>query len=182
MGSGGTEYETGDVFEQTRLNQKTRFVGTGEQATNLITAPQIGQQVFSTENDGSFHDNKLATYLSTSAWEYRKYVEHDEESVGSLTGEDTNSAANTRYYRFTTLPTDYKFYIITAFEYGSMNAAGASVYMGADIVDSATPAINGTSLVAWSRLDNPASDTTNYKLTNVTSKLIRGGTLLAYWI
>lgn len=180
MGSGGTEFDSNDMFDPIRLNQKTRFIGTGEQASNLITSPQTGQMAFITEDYSGFKHDKLHVRDSTNAsWVYANVDEQSEENVGDQsTG--ANGSLTKKYYNFTTLPTTYKFYIITGLEYRA-GSTPANVMMGVDIVNANPPTNNHSVLVALARQHTGVVLNTLYRVNEVSSRLIRGGTILGYW-
>jgi len=187
MGSGGTEWETGDTFDQTRLNKKTRFVGTDTQASNLILSPQVGQQVYCTESGSTFQIDKLSTYNSSSAWITPNVDVSSEQTLGytdTAAGNFTPLTENYRTYRIETMPTDEKFYIITGI---STHTSGGSFdtdgVMGVDLLDSLTPTTNSALLVALTRkftVVNGQEDVSEFN--TIMSKPIRGGSVIGIWI
>jgi len=182
MGSGGTEWETADTFDTARLNKKTRFVGTGEQATTFITSPQIGQTVYSTESDSTFIKDKLAFYDSSSAWVCPHITETSEQTLGDTSGTGGGLTSGRKNYRIVTLPTTEKFYIITDISFREGNTSG-NVLLGADLLESTTPSVSSAPLVAVARIYN-SSGTTDLvvKVPNVASKIIRGGSILGIFV
>ena len=163
LGSGGTEWETGDVLTETRLNQKTRFIGTGNQISNLITDPQVGQTVFSTESDSLvfpqiensiFPKNKLIIRNSANDEWQTRHLNETEGVLGTGSIGATNGVPGQRYYDFFTLPTTEKFYIIYAIDtsVGNNDAVTQNItyQFGIDIVDADPPTINNTTLVGIS--------------------------------
>lgn len=179
MGSGGTEWETGDNFEPIRLNKKTIFVGTGEQATNLITSPQIGQEVFCTENDATFTHDKISVYSTSSAWVTPNLDEIAEAETG-VQSTGASGSGTRKYYQFFTIPTTYKFYVITGLEYRA-GATPGNVLMGVDIVNANPPTLAHSMLVALARQHTGSALNTLYRVNEISSKIIRGGTILGYW-
>jgi len=182
MGSGGTEWETNDNFDWIRLNKKTNFVGTGQQATNLITSPQIGQAVYSTESDATFIKDKFAFYDSSETWVCPHTAESSEQNSGDTSSAVAASGTNARTYVFFTLPTTEKFYIITGYTSKSRGTSGV-ITIGTDIVNANPPTLDSTPLVAVSReyTTSGVSDE-EFTIREIASKPIRGGTVLGTWI
>lgn len=194
MGSGGTAWETVDTFLETRLNQKTRFVGNSDQINSLITSPQIGQVSFSTSTGSGFSDNK--TYVRNAAnttWSTNTITstaltpgldsDYNPDTTGMI------SKANNRLYSFLTLPTTYKFYLFTqmliGLVYWTPSGGTLSLVFGIDLVDSITPTIQNTPLVAISpkfsvtgSIGQGSVNTTQ----NIASKPVIGGSVLGLWI
>src|SRR3990167_9514609 len=152
MGSGGTEWETSDNFEPSRLNQKTRFVGKAIQATNLITDPQVGQCVFPTSTDGTFTSNKTHFRNSAdTAWIDNEFSNTEyTNTVDTTTLKPVDETLDdVRSYSFLTLPSTYRFYLITHLEIevaSAFDSTGQYVW-GVDLVDSETPTSTHTPLV-----------------------------------
>ena len=175
------EWATADTFDRTKLNRKTRFVGTGEQATAFITSPQIGQQVYSTESDATFTIDKLSTYNSSSAW-----VCPDIDAVDGDTGADNGglggNAVNVRYYKFFTLPTTEKFYVITQIDWFEDSASG-NVFGGVDVVNVNPPTIN-SSLLAAVMPQYAAAGGAGAEINSPVyqSRILRGGTVCGAWL
>lgn len=174
----GLEFSTGDLFDPAKLNKKTRFVGSGTQATNLITTPQTGQMVFCTSSDSTFTKDKISVY--DGSWITPKYTESSQQSLGTAGNENASIAS--KVYNFVTLPTTEKFYIITGFQVKRDSTAG-NVICGADIVDAIPPVSANTTQVATSNVRNLTSaGGTLEDFTVVASKAIPGGTNLGIWI
>ena len=186
MGSGGTEWETSDNFEPSRLNQKTRFVGKAIQSTNLITDPQVGQCVFPTSTDGTFTSNKTHFRNSANtAWvdnefSNTEYTNIVEASVVNL----QPGIVNTRRYKFITLPTTYNFYLITHLEIlvQTRNGTFGKVVWGADLIDSDPPVSIHTPLISISPSISPGTDygPTVSKF-RVSSKPVKSGSVIGVW-
>ena len=193
MGSGGTEWESVDTFLETRLNQKTRFVGNSDQINTLITSPQIGQVSFSTSTGSGFSDNK--TYVRNAAnttWN-TNLVTSTAYSQGGLSGATSTSDANMswinrRRYSFITIPTTYKFYLFTEMGIGPIywgpSAETLQIVFGADLVDAIPPTIQNTPLVAISTKFTSVSANSNAgngTSQQIASKPVIGGTKLGLW-
>ena len=188
MGSGGTEFETADNFDPIRLNQKTRFVGKAIQATNLITDPQVGQCVFPTSTDGTFTSNKTHFRNSAdTAWIDNEFSVTDYSNTHDVTTLNSvdESLDDRRSYSFLTLPSTYRFYIITDLEIDVASATGASgsYVFGADLVDSETPTSTHTPLIciAPSYSIGAGIPRTTIKR-KVSSKPLPAGAVLGLWI
>ena len=127
--------------------------------------------------------NKLKLPFYNSSWICPHINEHDEENSGDVSGGGT-SGGNTRFYRFITLPTTYKFYIITAIELGDGGGPNAgSAIAGVDVVNADPPTNNSSVLVALATLFSlSAGSGPSIKNTNVISKPIRGGSILGAWV
>src|SRR6185312_9039256 len=77
MGSGGTQYDNGDVGGAARWNQKQLFVGTGAQINGLGTT-YPGQMVYCTSTGNGFTiDVMYRRNAANSAWKV----------MGAITGE-----------------------------------------------------------------------------------------------
>ena len=178
------EWATADTFDATKLNQKTRFVGSGLQATTFLTSPQVGQMVFCTSSDATFKADRLSTYTSASAWSTPKLVEQTEETAGTTPVAGNLNTVNYRNYMIFTLPTTYKLYAITGVDFRSGSVTPANIQIGVDIVDSTAPSLNSSMLCALFILYATSSATTNYNIpvTGVVSNLIRGGTICGAWV
>ena len=193
MGSGGTSWESVDTFLETRLNQKTRFVGNSDQINTLITSPQIGQVSFSTSTGSGFSDNK--TYVRNAAnttWNTNLVTStaYSSDSLpGAISTSDANmSWINRRRYSFITIPTTYKFYLFTEMSIGniywSTSADVLRIIMGVDLVDAIPPTIQNTPLVAISNLFTSVaanSNAGNGTTQKIASKAVIGGTKLGLW-
>lgn len=177
----GLEWTTNDLWDPARLNKKTRFVGTGEQATSFITSPQIGQMIFSTESDSAYHHDKLAVYGSSSAWISPKLDEVAYSDTATADATLATSSTERRTYRFITLPTSEKFYIITKFSVNVGVVAGDKVTVGADLVDANPPVETNKMLVALGNEITTTAVNEWLDTTNVTSRPIRGGSILGIW-
>lgn len=200
MGSGGGIFDSNDIFDPIRMNQKTRFVGSGLQASTFITSPQVGQMCFSTANEGltfppaqnySFLKEKITTRNSAgTTWK----VPHINTST-EYTDLDTYTSLaideNVRYYRFVTLPTSEKFYIIhsiTDVKFGAdvSDTPGTVTYQfGIDLVESTSPTINSSLLVGispQSSVSVPAWGGGNVTVSqNIITDPIRGGSVIGVW-
>ena len=195
MGSGGTEWESVDTFLETRLNQKTRFIGNSDQINTLITSPQIGQVSFPTSTGSGFSDNK--TYVRNAAnttWNTNLVTSTAYSQSGGSDGLENsigldNTFANRRLYSFITIPTTYKFYLFTQMSTGSIYWTTASntltIMMGADLIDTIPPTTQNTSLVAISTLftSTPANSLAGFTTSKmIASKPVIGGSKLGLWI
>ena len=180
MGSGGTEFETADIFDNIRLNQKTRFVGTGLQATTFLSSPQIGQTVYCTETDATFTKEKLGIRNSANDTWLINTLAETSRTLGAVgTGGENWNEQNTRHYEFHTLPTSEKYYIITSMAV-AMDTDFAKIVMGVDLVNATTPTIDHTVLVAlsqWKQVDSLNGTVT----LSCASKVIKGGTIIGAW-
>ena len=188
MGSGGTEWETNDLFSPIRMNQKGRFVGTGTQTNSLISSPQIGQCVYATDTYGSFTQSNKTYFLDhlQTSWVNNTWGSTEwTDSGGSSPNLNVNASNDDRrYYRFVTVPSTYKFYIITHLEIQHSSggpAANITFQLGADLVNSATPTTNSQliSISPWVSFAHP--DATTTKL-NVSSKTVKAGDILGLWV
>ena len=189
MGSGGTEFDTADEFNHTRLNQKTKFVGTGEQATNLITSPQIGQQVLTTDSSGVFTANKISIRnTADSAWNNSLITETSAQTLGGLGTDFVDFDFNgddTRWYDFVTLPTTYKYYILSTLSIvvGTNNST-MEVQMGVDLVNANPPTNDNTTLVGLCRKYDVADLVGGAPTITlpIAGRIMRGGAVLGLWV
>jgi len=198
MGSGGGVFDSNDIFDNIRMNQKSRFVGTGEQATTFITSPQVGQIVFTTESDGTFTVDKTSIRnAANSAWinnvnsngDYDNDLEGGTTTAVSWKTSGGNEVINMRTYTMLTFPTTYDFYIITHMELWirdvSDTSTGFQTQWGADRMNANPPTNDHTELVALAQ----CSDITSALITNTytnfkrkcASKIIRNGDHIGFW-
>ena len=189
MGSGGTEWDSNDVFDQTRMNQKTRFVGNATQATNLITSTQAGQIVFPTDTDATFTkaDKTFVRNSANSAWlsnVHTKATYTDGAGTGSNYTITTYGAGIRHYSRFLTLPSTYDFYIITSFTFrAASGATGGSFMIGCELVDADPPTKTSLPLVAWSTLLTLGAGAGETSYTRkASSKVLRAGDIIGIFV
>ena len=194
MGSGGTAWESVDTFLETRLNQKTRFVGNSDQINTFITSPQIGQVAFPTTTGSGFTNNK--TYVRNAAnttWNTNLFTSTAYSQEGGSSANTNidldNTFANRRRYTFITIPTTYKFYLFTHMSVGATYWATAfntlTMIMGADLIDTIPPTAQNTSLVAISTLftSTPANSLAGLATSKmIASKPVIGGSKLGLWM
>lgn len=184
MGSGGTEWETADQFDPIRLNQKTSFIGKGTQHA-LITSPQAGQQCFINHSSGGYSSGRYVTRNgANNTWYMPRLVEGAEEQSGSTAAGSSPSTAGTRYYHAVpiTLPSSAKYYLITGLECRTPTTGASSFIMGVDLVESTSHSLNSTPLVALAAEKTSPSNGTNYKITQISSKVLMGGMVIKPWI
>ena len=185
MGSGGTEWETNDIFDPTRLNQKTRFIGSSTQISTLILSPNVGQCVFSTSTSGSFQTNKK--YWRNSANDAWLDMEIEDTAYGPSQSDASIpiTVQDTRHYALLTLPSTYKFYIITSMT--GVFATGPSTsglfHMGVDIFNADPPTFNHSPLCSISQTVSISAGTnTDSYNRKCSSKVLPSGTVLGIWI
>ena len=157
----GLEWSSSDLFAPSRLNTKTRFVGTGLQASTFITSPVAGQMVISTATEGvtappaenySFLKGKLTTRnAANSAWKIRHTTK---SSTTTVVHANSTNVAEDRYgyYTYLTMPTSEDFYLFTEIttRFGSDvgSPAGTVTYQfGVDLMHSTNPTIAGVTLL-----------------------------------
>lgn len=172
MGSGGTEWETADNFEPTRLNQKTRFVGGDLQLTNAYYSAQSGQQAFITTSGATYRKDKISTRNSANnTWNAGKPITVTTGTLGTLTDGSGGNAINRKIYTLgLTFPTSEKFYIITDLEaIFSPPGGAANAIMGVDILSGD----NSILMALTSQFDANVDATVKKKC---SSKIILGGT------
>ena len=193
----GLEWSSNDLWDPARLNKKTRFVGTGEQATTFITDPVVGQCVFSTETDATFQIDKTHFRNSAdSAWVSNKLTNAeyttspDDTNVINYTTGSPDS--NNRKYQFLTLPSTYDIYLITHLEVVFyevfIDGTGTfSAMWGVDLVDANPPTKTYAPLVALAQ--GPVTHTditpTDQYITfkrKCMSKPLKAGDILGIWI
>jgi len=178
----GLEWATNDLFDPTRLNKKTRFVGTGEQANTFITSPQVGQQVWPLEDYSTTfkHDKIHIRNVANDTWLNATVDEQAEGSIGTSSGAQQRSLSGDRKYCRDTsyvLPTTEKFYIISAIE-AKWGQPGSEVMMaGVDIGTFSTNTMR-TLLVALTPAKAYSTGVTKMKC---MSRVLRGGTTLYPW-
>jgi hypothetical protein len=185
MGSGGTEWETNDIFDPTRMNQKTLFVGSSTQISTFVTSPNVGQCVFSLNTSGSYQANKK--YYRNSANDAWLANEIDDTSYSSTQSDNSIgiTVENVRHYALLTLPSTYKFYIITSIS-GSFSTGAfttALCHMGIDLFNADPPTSSHYPLIGISQSISvsagAAKSTYNRKC---SSKIIPAGTVIGIWL
>ena len=189
----GAYWATNDMWDPIKMNKKSRFVGTGAQATALITSPQRGQCVFVTATDATFTKadkhyfrNSANTSYVDNVWtntEYTNTVPAYTTNLSTLPADGNNSI---RHYTMLTLPTTYRFYKATHLEIIAYcdSTSGQEFWMGADLLDSETPTATFTQLVVWSAYTNNNSpfNTINTIKVRAGSDILKAGDILGLWI
>jgi len=184
MGSGGTEFDAADSYSAARLNQKTIFVGTGTQIAALATT-YAGQLAYATSTTGGFTIDRL--YERNAANTAFVSVDFGAESTESNTtpvtdGADFTAVAGTRYYAFFTLPSTHIFFIITGLEWKNGATVSGNVIAGVDIIDADPPTLASVPLVALANEIAQAGTSVIQRNSQLTSKPIRGGSVIGAWV
>jgi len=183
MGSAGLEFDPVDSYSAARLNQKTTFVGTGTQIAALATT-YAGQLAFATSTTGGFNiDTLYERNSANSAWAAIVYNEIAEANTTPVTdGADFVHVSGTRYYAFFTLPTTEKHYIITGIEWKNGATVSGNMICGIDLVDADPPTLASVPLVANGPVRGQTPINSIQRESRISSKLIRGGTILGAWV
>jgi len=180
----GIEFADDNKGNIPKLNQKTSFVGTGQQITNLLTTPHAGQKAYSTETDANFVKDKwFFRNAQNSDW-IKPVINSNEIILGQIVGNSGGMPPGQRTYTYITLPTTYKFYICTRIDVVD-SATTSSAMVGMDLVESETPFTNSdsdsTQLVVITPVITTGSGGGNILTIIPSSRMIPGGTLLGVW-
>ncbi len=188
MGSAGLEFDSNDSPDAVRLNQKTRFVGTGAQISGLSTT-YAGQEAFCTSTGSGFTVEKVYTRDSTNTSWVEQYTVTDvitetaeQNSTPVTDGADFTVTAGHRYYAFFTLPTTEPYYIITAIEWKNGATVAGNIMAGIDAVDADPPTLASTPLACLAIEVAQSGTSTTQKNSFVASNSLRGGTVLGAWV
>lgn len=183
-----SEYSTADIFEDNKLNQKTKWIGRGNQVA-LITSPQAGQKGFINRVDSSVrteagyvYDKHIFRKTANDAWYQNNMVETSGTLSTGAVGSDTTGTGDVLNFGIElTLPTTEKFYIITHLEFKS-GQIGANHLVGLYTI-STSLVIGSSSKAALVALapEKITSPTTIYTLP-CASKVLRGGQVLLPFI
>ena len=176
------EFVTADTNFPDKLNRKSLVVGNSTQLTNLKTT-YPGQLVYSTSTGGVFTSGQ--TYKRNSAnttWVLQAYHVSEELNSTPVTDDNQSSIINNRYYAYHTLPTDYKFYIITGIEWKNGSSVAGNIMTGVDAVDADTPTLNSTPLLALGQEATQTGTSAVQRVSIISSKLIKAGTIVGIWI
>ena len=185
MGSAGLEFDALDQPEKARLNQKTVFVGTGAQIAAITT--YAGQLAFCTSTGSGFTIESLYQRNSAnSAWvEFitPNSTESAETNSTPITdGADFTITAGVRYYGFITIPTTYKFHIITGIEWKNGATVSGNIQAGIDIVNADPPTLASTPLLALAQEVAQAGTSAVQRVSITASHPIRGGAIIGIWV
>ena len=148
MGSLGTEWETADIFSDTRLNQKTQAIGNSNQL-NSITTTYPGQAIYPLDDgNGWLADRPDSRDAANTKWHYPQLRVGSVGSFGSVAGASfaadgvTLNQNQTLFFYPFTLPTTEKFYKITGVDWvktlTNNSGTGVQIQSGIDIYDSTT--------------------------------------------
>lgn len=169
----------------TKANRKLKVVANSTQLTSLSnTYP--GQIVYATTTGGVFTvDNYYKRNTANTTWvrvDPTLVTESAEQNTVNTQSGETKSLS-IRRYRFLTMPTTYKFNIITGIEYvGGTLGDPTNVIAGVDALSDtgAPPALNGTILLG-NTLEVPWAASTQ-RLSLISCSPIRGGTAIGVWM
>jgi hypothetical protein len=188
MGSAGLEWDAEDQPEAARLNQKTRFIGTGAQINGLSTT-YPGQEAFCTSTGSGFTvDTTYVRNAANDTWDEkdsltRALTASSEANTTPVTdGADFTATAGTRYYAFFTLPTTETLYIITGIEWKNGATVSGNVTAGIDVVNADPPTIPATPLLVIAQEVAQSGTSAVQRVSAVSSTLIRGGTICGAWV
>lgn len=182
-----SEFTTAEIIDDSKLNQKTKWVGRGNQVA-LITSPQAGQKGFITRPDttarteaGYTYDKHIFRKAANDAW-YQKASDETSGTLSTGTVGTTNTAAGDvlNFGVELTLPTTEKFYVITHIEFkaGSTHSFYAGLY-----VLSNSLSIGDTSQAALVALAQEIAATSGVLYTQpCASKVLRGGQVLVPFV
>ena len=183
MGSAGLEFDPADSYSASRLNQKSIFVGTGTQIDALSTT-YPGQLAFATSTTAGFTIDVL--YIrdaANAAWNPVIFEETSEANSTPVTdGADFTAVAGVRYYAFFTMPTTENLYIITGIEWKNGATVSGNITAGIDAVDADPPTLASTPLLTLAQQVAQAGTSAVQRVSVVTSKSIRGGSILGVWV
>ena len=188
MGSAGLEWDATDMPEATRLNQKTRFVGTGSQI-NALTTTYPGQEAFCTSTGSGFTVDTL--YIRNSA--NTTWNQHQQFATNlALTSEanttpvtdnaDFTVTAGHRYYAYFTLPSTEKFYQITGIEWKNGATVAGSVISGIDYVYADPPTNAEVILGAIGQVTSASGASSVQRVSTVLGHFFPASTVLGVWV
>ena len=187
MGSAGLEFDATDQPEKNRLNQKTRFVGTGAQI-NALTA-FAGQEAYCTVTGSGFTiDTVYFRNAANTAWnQFTQFATNlaltTETNIAVVTDNaDFTAVAGVRYYAFFTLPSTEKLYKITGIEWKNGATVTGDIVAGIDYVD-ANPPSNVTALLGTLALVTAASGVSAVqRVSTVASQIYPASSVLGAFI
>lgn len=188
MGSGGLEINVGDGLSSPRLNQKTVFVGTNA-AITALSPTYPGQRVMPTDTAALTINILYERNAANAAWNTVSSVsslviqEGPEESTTPVTTDiDSTLDGNARLYAFFTMPSIYRFYVITKLEWYNGASVAGSIFSGVSSVDMIPPqsAYNGV-LVTGQTVVQAGTDI-KQSTSIVSSTFIPSGTICGAWI
>ena len=188
MGSSGLEFDASDQPEKARLNQKTTFIGTGDQINGLATT-YPGQKAYCTSTGSGFTvDTLYVRNAANSSWTANSsatavIVETSESNTTPITdGADFTVTAGHRYYAFFTFPSTEKFYIVTAIEWKNGASVSGTIMSGVDAVNADPPTNVSTPLAALGIELSQTGTSVVQKNTRIASSIFRAGTICGAWV
>lgn len=188
MGSAGLEFDATDMPETSRLNQKTRFVGTGAQI-NALSTTYAGQSAYCTSTGSGFTVDVLyVRNAANSAWNiFTQYATNlalkDEANTTPITDNaDFTVTAGHRYYAFFTLPSTEKLYQITGIEWKNGATVAGSVTAGIDYIYADPPTVVDTILGALMIVTAASGASQIQRVSTVLGHLFPAGTILGVWV
>ena len=183
MGSGGTEFDPADGYSSARLNQKTTFVGTGAQISGLATT-YAGMFAYCTSTGSGFTVDVLyVRNAANNAWLQVALTAVAEAFNTPVTSAaDFTVTAGTRYYAFFTLPSTELYYLITSILWKNGATVAGNITCGVDMVDANPPTLASVPLVANAMEVAQTGTNSDQTVSIISSKPIRGGTILGVWI
>ena len=186
MADDSLEYAADENFLHSKANRKTVVVGNGTQLTNL-TNTYPGQVAYCTATSGSFTVDKYYTRnAADSAWiEISTLGSESTEFFAGLLPYTVNVAlasTNQRMWKYYTLPSTEKWYVITGIEFKNGDDATNGWQTGVSLVDADPPVSTNTQLVALGQEVNDVAIDTVIRVSILWSKPIKAGTIVGAWI
>jgi len=178
MADDSLEFAANETALKTKLNRKLAFVGKGSQINALlVTYP--GQKAYSILTENNFVKDKLyMRNAANSSWTGNMTESAEQSSTSAFDGL-LQFPGTTKSYHYFTLPTTEKFYVITGIEWNDAGD-GPTISAGVDAVNANPPTIDHTVLLAKAR--TVAGIGTYQRISDIASKIIRGGTICGAWI
>ena len=187
MPDDSSEFATDNTDFTSKMNRKSIVVGRGRQLNSLINT-YAGQIVYCTETENGFTlDNYYKRNSANTSWSTGIPAPTATESVeesNTLTGTFTSnvSSSGQRWYSFITMPTTYKFYVVTKIEWKNGSGALTTIICGIDTVDAIPPSNNTSILLGNTGQISQVGGSTVQSTTLLSCDPIRGGTKLGLWL
>jgi len=181
MPDDGLQFVDGDGVPTPKLNRKLLMVGKGSQINVITTYP--GKMVYSTLTENGFDiDQIYVRNAANTAWS-SPFTESSELN-NTPTGVGTSIAIgnSSRRYAWFTIPTTHKLNVVAGIEWkvGNVGSVG-NVQCGVDAVNADPPTINSSPLIAIGQEVALAASSATQRVSNISSSLIRGGTIVGVW-
>ena len=187
MTDDGLEFAANENILASKSNRKMIFVGRGSQINSIVnTYP--GQYALCTATGSGFTiDTIYERDAINTIWNSKRSIasangESSEFSTTPVTDTTQINIVNIRCYAHLTLPTTYKYFIITGITWKNEASPSGNIICGVDILDANPPVSTKTISCAVGAAITQAGPNAEQRCSQITSNFIRGGTHVGGWV